>query len=117
MKPDTHDRLKALYEKMSNFPERGKTPSGDTIIAGQAFVAFLDARKIIETEMLPTAWSATRDWRPIDDFQEHEPETPNVLVFDGEVKLGFFDEDDDCWRDATDDSVIEPTKWKRLADA
>ncbi len=79
----------------------------------QAFVAFLDASQIIEREVLDDVYGRSRGWQPIGTFFDAEPETPNVLLGDGEVRLGLYDADCEYWRldgHCAEDEPIEPTK-------
>jgi hypothetical protein len=118
MQPDTYDRMQNLFAKFSSFPEIGHTPDG-VIVRKDAFVAFLDARQLIEKEVLTDVYAATKGWQPIATYFKAEPETPNVLLFDGEVTLGYFDEDCQCWRQAGDcaeDEPLQPTKCMRLGE-
>ena len=118
MKPDTYERLQSLFAKFGGFPEIGHTDIGVTV-RKDAFVAFLDARQIIEKEVLTDVYQRTSKWRPIATYFSSEPETPNVLLFDGEVTLGYCDEDCQCWRQAGDcaeDAPLEPTKWMPLSE-
>jgi hypothetical protein len=118
MRPDTYDRLQQLFARFSSFPEIGHTDIGVTVCK-DAFVAFLDARQLIEKEVLTDVYAATKGWQPIATYFKAEPETPNVLLFDGEATLGYYDEDCECCRQAGDcaeDAALEPTKWMRLGD-
>lgn len=47
-----HDRVKTLYARMANFPEESRCEHG-THLKRDAYVAFLDLRKLIEDEVLP----------------------------------------------------------------
>jgi ketosteroid isomerase-like protein len=62
------------------------------LVRKDAFVAFLDARQLIEKVVLTDVNAATKGWQPIATHFKAEL-TPNVLLFDGEVTLGFYDED------------------------
>lgn len=50
-----HDRLKALYDQVRDFPEAGRCEHG-THLNPRAFVAFLDMRQLIEREVLPALY-------------------------------------------------------------
>ena len=56
---DLHDRLQGIYHKLRDFPEASRCEHGAHLKA-DAYVAFLDLRKMIETELLP-ALAARRD--------------------------------------------------------
>ncbi len=49
---ELHDRLQALFDRFKNVPEARFTDEG-VLLKRDAYVAFLDARKLIETEVLP----------------------------------------------------------------
>jgi hypothetical protein len=118
MKPDTYERLHSLLAKFGGFPEIGHTDIGVTV-RKDAFVAFLDARQLIEKEVLTDVYAATKGWQPIATYFKAEPETPNVLLYDGEVPLGYYDEDCECWRqagDSAEDEALQPTQWQRLSE-
>lgn len=54
-------------------------------------------------------------WLPLASFCETECETPDVrLLVDGVEILGFWDDDDRCWRSAADDEEAKPMSWKPL---
>lgn len=48
-----HDRVKALFDRLKDFPEAGRCEHG-THLKPDAFTAFLDLRQLIEKEVLPT---------------------------------------------------------------
>ena len=49
---ELHDRLEAIYHRLREFPEASRCEHG-THLKRDAYVAFLDLRKVIETEVLP----------------------------------------------------------------
>ncbi len=49
---DLHDRLEALYHRLREFPEGSRCEHG-AHLKNDAYVAFLDLRKLIEKEVLP----------------------------------------------------------------
>lgn len=49
---ELHDRLQGLYDRIKAFPEAGRCEHG-THLKTDAYVAFLDLRKLIENELLP----------------------------------------------------------------
>lgn len=122
--PDTYDKLDALWKRFDAFPE-ARLVEGGVVIKTDAYLAFLDARRLIEKVRLDLA-NATRHWRPIGTFFSEEPETPMVLLWgmnpdSGEmsVMLGYWDEDSQAWYrecQCEGDAPIEPTKWMRLGD-
>lgn len=54
-----HDRLKALYDQLGDFPEGSRCEHG-THLKPRAFVAFLDLRQLIEREVLPALYQFER---------------------------------------------------------
>lgn len=40
------DRVKKLYRRCSNFPENRRTPEGDFIVNGDAFMAMIELRNL-----------------------------------------------------------------------
>ncbi|WP_305096498.1 hypothetical protein [Croceibacterium aestuarii] len=56
MTREQHDRLKALYRRFDDRPESSIGPEGATL-RRDAYVAFLDARKMIGDEILPLAFN------------------------------------------------------------
>jgi hypothetical protein len=124
MNPDTYDRLDALWNRFDNFPE-ARLIDGGALIKAEAYVAFLEARQIIDKVRLDLA-NATRQWRPIETFLAEEPETPMVLLWgmnpdSGEhsVMLGYWDDDSQAWyREGQCEGgpAIQPAKWMRLGD-
>ncbi|RPF70431.1 hypothetical protein [Aurantiacibacter spongiae] len=60
MASDLHDRLQRQFDRFKLFPEAGR--QGDFfLVRGDAFIAFLDARKLIEDEVLPALHGLERD--------------------------------------------------------
>ena len=51
MKPDLPERTQALFDKLKDFPEAGKHRDG-MILSTDAYVSFLDMRKLVENEIL-----------------------------------------------------------------
>lgn len=47
-----HDRLKAYYDRLAMFPEGGRCEHG-VHLKRDAYVAFLDLRKLLEDEVFP----------------------------------------------------------------
>ncbi|NML93985.1 hypothetical protein [Novosphingobium olei] len=47
-----HDRLKGYYDRIANFPEGSRCEHG-THLKPDAFVAFLDLRRLLEVEVFP----------------------------------------------------------------
>jgi hypothetical protein len=101
-----------LFTKFVSFPAIGHTEFG-VRFTNKRSVAFLDASQIIEREVLDDVYGRSRGWQPIGTFFDAEPETPNVLLGDGEVRLGLYDADCEYWRldgHCAEDEPIEPTK-------
>jgi len=64
---DLHARLEALYHRLRDFPEGARCEHG-VHLKRDAYVAFLDLRKLIETEVLPYLGQAsTAPARPAGD--------------------------------------------------
>jgi hypothetical protein len=124
MNPDTYKTLDALWKRFDSFPDV-RLVDGGSLIKTDAYLAFLEARRLIEKVRLDLA-NATRQWRPIETFFNEEPETSMVLLWGmnpdrGEmsVMLGYWDEDLQAWYrecQGNGDPVIEPEKWMRLGD-
>ena len=49
---ELHDRLEALYHRLRDFPEGARCEHG-MHLKRDAYVAFLELRKLIENELLP----------------------------------------------------------------
>jgi hypothetical protein len=49
---ELHDRLQGLFDRIKEFPEGGRCEHG-VHLKRDAYTAFLDLRKMIETELLP----------------------------------------------------------------
>jgi len=49
---ELHDRLESLYHRLRDFPEGTRCEHG-AHLKPDAYSAFLDLRKLIETEVLP----------------------------------------------------------------
>lgn len=49
---ELHERLQALFDRFKNVPEARFTDDG-AVLKRDAYVAFLDARKLIESDVLP----------------------------------------------------------------
>lgn len=124
LNPDTYDKLDALWRKFDSFPEV-RLVDGGSLIKTDAYLAFLEARRLIEAVRIDLA-NATRQWRPINMFFSGDPETPMVLLWgmnpdSGEmsVMLGYWDEDSQAWYregQGEGDPALEPTQWMRLGD-
>lgn len=50
-----HDRLKGLYARLAEFPEGGRCEHG-VHLKRDAYVAFLDLRKLLEDEVFPVLY-------------------------------------------------------------
>jgi hypothetical protein len=124
LNPDTYDKLDALWRRFDHFPE-AKLVAAGALINTDAYLAFLEARRLIEKVRIDLA-NATRHWHPIETFFSEAPEMPMVLLWGmnpeyGQVTvmLGYWDEDLEAWYregQGNGDPVIEPTKWMRLGD-
>ena len=60
MKPDLPERTQALFDKLKDFPEAGKHRNG-MILTNDAYVAFLDMRKLVENEILTALHELRRE--------------------------------------------------------
>lgn len=56
---DLHNRLEGIYRKLRDFPDASRCEHG-AHLKPDAYAAFLDLRKMIETELLP-ALAARQD--------------------------------------------------------
>lgn len=127
LNPDSHDRLRALYKRFDRFPEAKFLKDGGAVLKRDAYVAFLDARQLIDA-LAQDLWAETKGWRPIATFFEEDAGTPTVLLWavlpeTGEpgVTLGYWDDDSQAWfrecEGACDECApIEPTKWMAVAE-
>lgn len=122
--PETHDRLTELFRKFDSFPEVAHTDAGVLMKTG-AFLAFLDARQLIET-LRHEIHDEIKGWRDIARYFDEEPETACVLLWavlpeSGEpgVAVGYYDPDERSWYRQGEgpdrESVpLEPTKFMAL---
>ncbi|KUR80736.1 hypothetical protein AQZ49_01530 [Novosphingobium sp. FSW06-99] len=59
---ELHERLDALYHRLRDFPEGARCEHG-VHLKPDAYVAFLELRKLTENELLPAlAQNAKRGW-------------------------------------------------------
>jgi hypothetical protein len=124
MNPDAYDKLDALWKRFDASREV-RLVEGGSLIKTDAYLAFVEARRIIDAVRIELA-NATRQWRPIATFFSEEPETPMVLLWgmnpdSGQmsVMLGYWYENSRAWYrecQCEGDPAIEPTKWMRLGD-
>lgn len=126
MNPDTLDRLEALWRKFDSFPE-AEFVHGGVRLRTDAYLAFLDARKLIE-RVRHDLHAELKGWQPIATYHDDEPETPTVLLWaphpaSGEfaVQLGYWDGDERAWYREGEgpdlESVpLEPTKWMAVGE-
>jgi hypothetical protein len=127
MTPDTLDQLDALWRKFDSYPEAAFPDSGGALLKTGAYVAFLDARQLIE-KLRHELHTEIKGWRPIATYFDAEPETPAVLLWgphpvSGEdaVMLGYWDEDERAWyREGEGPDIesapIEPTKFMAVGE-
>ncbi|MEO6151660.1 MAG: hypothetical protein ABIP24_00755 [Croceibacterium sp.] len=53
------------------------------------------------------------EWQPIDTYRgERDMADIVVVVCDGKPRRAYFDHDEQNWRDADTEAVIEPTQWR-----
>jgi hypothetical protein len=120
--PETYDKLTEQYRRFDSFPEAKRTAEG-YVVKHAAFLAFLEARRLIE-QVRMDLFRETKAWQPIPTFFETEPETPMVLLWeprdpDGVICLGYWDDDAQEWyREGCgadlESEPLNPTKWMAL---
>lgn len=119
MTPNILDLLDEQYRRFDSHPEVRWTDEGVLLKKG-AYLAFLEARKLIEPLRLEL-YSAIKGWRPIATFFETELETPMVLLWDGEIHCGYWDDDEQSWYlegqgPDLESSQLNPSKWMPLGE-
>lgn len=126
LNPDALDRLEALWRRFDTLPE-SEFKKGGVTLRTPAYLAFLDARKLIE-QLRHDLHAELKGWRPIATFHGGEPETPTVLLWaphptSGEfaVQLGYWDDDEPAWyREGEgpdlESAPLEPTKWMAVGE-